>query len=379
MQLSKDNFHFKTYRKLKRPVSRLVAKSTESLLPSEVVLWLRTRRDWKGWVDALTPEVLDDLSSAPAGIKRRLFKMYVRLVEVETHAKCNRVCSFCPNVIVDRRLNETVTEPQMLERVFRELGTIYYTGEMKVARYSEPLTNKKYLYQTIRCARRLVPGARLSVVTNTDYLTSVVLDELKEVGLDVLYMSLYLKANEGWTPEIAHRYNARLVRKLGMTVKSKEENGVSVHYTFDYKGLYLRSACHNWNGYGTDRGAAIREYANQERLGPCREPFHTFVIDYNGSVMPCCNLRSDLPRHRELVVADLWVPGTSIFDVYAGRLSAWRRSMVGFGTKEFPCTTCRHRDLSKSLVAPISARLEKRLREIGRDKLYVAPGGMSPP
>jgi|SRR6266487_1501610 len=110
-----------------------------------------------------------------------------------------------------------------------------------------------------------------------------------------------------------------------------------------------------------------------KRVGPCREPFQTFVIDYTGAVMPCCNLRSDFPENRGYVVGDLSKPDTNIFDIYAGRLAAWRRSMIGFDLKGSPCTTCRHRDLSENLVNQVSTHVEKHLYQIGRKDLYHPP------
>lgn len=367
-----------TYDKLKRTVSQVLARTTETVLPSSVVLRLRAAREWKRWVDSLTPEVLDDLTNAPLDAKRRVFKKYVRLVEIETHAKCNRICSFCPNVVVDRRRNKTLADTEVLDRVFEELGSIDYAGQVKVARYSEPLTNREYLYERIESARRLVPHAQLAIVTNTDYLTAAVLARLREAGLDVVYMSIYLRPKERWTPDLARAYSERLAEKLGVRLTEKLETPNSLRCMYEYEGLRLSSSCHNWDEYGTDRGGSVAQYSDARRIGSCREPFETFVIDYDGSVMPCCALRSDLPQHRKLVVSNLSVPGTSIFDVYAGRLSTWRRSMVGFGVKTSPCTTCLHRDIPEALVTPVAARLKQRLHRVGRDKLYKPPVSIRP-
>jgi hypothetical protein len=225
----------------KRVFSRVVAKSTETLLPPNVVSRLRTGRDWKHWVDALTPELLQDLTDAPTEVKRQIFKKYVRRVEIETNAKCNRICSFCPNSIVDRRRNETLADAEVLDRVFKELGAIDYQGQIVVARYSEPLANREYLYEQISRARTLVPHAELAITTNTDYLTRAVLDQLHKSGLNVVYMSIYLKANERWTLELARDYSERLAIKLGTRMMTKHETPLSVRCTYDYKGLDLRS------------------------------------------------------------------------------------------------------------------------------------------
>jgi len=364
-------------RQLKHQVSHAIAKFTETVLPDEFVAQMRATRDWNAWADALTPEILDDLARASLETQRRLFKANVRLVEIETHARCNRVCSFCPNVIVDRRRNKTITNVEMLDRVFDELGSIDFAGQLKVARYSEPLADLDSLYPRIASARMRVPHAQLTIVTNTDYLNPAVLDKLNDLGLNVIYLSLYLKSNETWSVELARDYNERIAAKLGVQVTSKQETPIATHWTFRYKNLDLRSSCMNWDIYGVDRGDSMKQYAVGQRVGPCRAPFDTFVVDYDGSVVPCCNIRSDLPEHKKMVVANLSSLETSIFGTYAGRLSAWRRSMVGFGAKAFPCATCRHLDIPEKSATTIGAHLKKRLTEIQRAELYALPIGMN--
>ena len=120
-------------------VSRLIARTAETLMP-EMVSRRRERRDWERWVHSLTPELLMELPEAAAEVKRQVFQANVTRVEIETHAKCNRVCSFCPNAIMDRRLNNTLADATMLDCVFEELGSIDYQRQICVARYSEPST-----------------------------------------------------------------------------------------------------------------------------------------------------------------------------------------------------------------------------------------------
>src|SRR5262249_5078363 len=160
-----------------------------------------------------------------------------------------------------------------------------------------------------------------------------VLEKLHEIGLNTLYMSLYLRDRERWSIPLARTYTERIEKKLGITAVHKVETATNILAIYDYKGMRLSSTCHNWEGYGTDRGSSLMQYQIEARLGPCRDPFETFVVDYNGSVVPCCAVRSDLPEHRNLAAGDLSVPGASIFDIYAGQLSAWRRGLVGFGKK----------------------------------------------
>src|SRR5713101_4209977 len=359
-------------------VSRLIARTTESLMP-EMVSRRRERRDWERWVHSLTPELLMELPEAAAEVKRQVFQANVTRVEIETHAKCNRVCSFCPNVIRDRRMNNTVADAAMLDRVFDELGSIDYQRQICVARYSEPLTNKQYLYERLAAARARAPRAVLAITTNTDYLTAAVLKQLRDVGLNTMYMSLYLRDNERWSLDLARAYSDRLAKKLAVRIVTRRETPVSVQCTYEYAGIQLSSTCHNWDEYGIDRGGLIQIYSEQGRLGPCRDPFQTFVIDYNGTVTPCCCVRSDLAQHSKFLMGDLSAPDTSIFDVYAGRLAAWRRGVVSFGKQSSPCSSCRHRDIREELVTPIATVLENQLQRIGRPDFHQPSAPVSSP
>jgi hypothetical protein len=374
-----NNVLSRTTKSRNRSFSRLLARTSEAVVPTAILCRIRERRDWKTWTGRLEKGLFEDLSDLSLDTKKRLFKKYISLVEIEVHAKCNRVCSFCPNVLVDRRKNGTVMDADVLDRLFDQLGSIDYRRQIKIARYSEPLSNLPHLYERIRSARARVPNAEIAIVTNTDYLKPAVLESLREAGLSKIYMSIYPRVSEKWTLAIANRYSERLAAKLGTPISSRSETPVSLRCTFDFDGLELHSACINFEYYGSDRGNLLEQYTQQDRLGPCREPFETFVMDYTGKVMPCCNLRSDFAEHKNYIAGDLTNEDQSIFDIYAGRLSGWRRSMVGFDRKETPCTTCTHRDIPVALVKPVSQTLQRHLIQIGKRELFRTPSATAAP
>lgn len=342
-----------------------LSRVSEMMVPAATLARIRDERPWREWIDRLTAEDIADLAAAPAEVKRELFRRNVTLVEIETHAICNRVCPFCPNADGNRLRNAKRTDLAMLTRVFDELGSIGYRRQIKVARYSEPLRDPEALFACLAAARPRVPHAELAVVTNTDYLKPAMLERLREAGLDTLYMSIYLRPRERWSVELARAYNERLVARLGLVEVSRIEKPTIVRVEYKYKGVAVRSACIDFGGFGSDRGGLLERYADHDRRGPCREPFETFVVDYTGKVMPCCNLLSDRAEHRDYTVGSLMDPGASIFDVYAGGLAGWRRSMVGFGRKESPCTTCRHRDVPDASADALERRLRARAGSLG--------------
>src|SRR5262249_15528341 len=96
----------------------------------------------------------------------------------------------------------------------------------------------------------------------------------------------------------------------------------------------------NFDVNGCSRGGSVPIAIASVRTSPCLSPFYHVYIDYNGSVMPCCNLRSDVPAHQNAVVANLR-DETDLFRIYASEtMAAWRRGLVGFRPKTGHCATC---------------------------------------
>ena len=53
------------------------------------------------------------------------------------------------------------------------------------------------------------------------------------------------------------------------------------------------------------------------RTSPCLSPFYHFYVEFNGNVMPCCNLRSEIARHKYAIITGLNT-SSDIFLIYAG-------------------------------------------------------------
>jgi hypothetical protein len=94
---------------------------------------------------------------------------------------------------------------------------------------------------------------------------------------------------------------------------------------------------------GTNRGGALSSGHVIERTSPCTVSMTDIYVDYNGSMVPCCDIRSDYEPHKDCVVYQL-TPQNSIFDGYANsKLVLWRRDLARFGSKGSPCNTCSRR------------------------------------
>jgi MoaA/NifB/PqqE/SkfB family radical SAM enzyme len=288
--------------------------------------------------DFIVPEHFRPLPDS--GEAARLFRRSIRMVEIEVFSYCNRRCWFCPNSIVDRHSSTEYMSEDLYLRVLAQLSEINYEGMISYSRYNEPLADRIIL-RRIEQARSRLPGALLHTNTNGDYLTPAYLDELASAGLGSLNIQIYLGNDDRYDHA---RMRAKLedtIGKLGLSVAwVTDEPGTWLEATSEHRGMRMRLYARNFEVNGCSRGDSVPIQLSTRRTSPCLSPFYDVYIDYNGKVMPCCNLRSDVPSHADAVVADL-SQASDLFIVYASEtMAAWRRSLVGFGVKSGHCATC---------------------------------------
>jgi hypothetical protein len=120
----------------------------------------------------------------------------------------------------------------------------------------------------------------------------------------------------------------------------RDEPDVWLEAIAEHSGIRMRIYARNFELNGCNRGDSVPIQLTYRRTSPCLSPFHHVYIDFNGIVMPCCNLRSDVAGHQDAVVADL--NGTrDLFLVYASEtMAAWRRGLIGFNRKSGHCSSC---------------------------------------
>ncbi|HKW09750.1 MAG TPA: radical SAM protein, partial [Gemmatimonadaceae bacterium] len=144
----------------------------------------------------------------------RLAKNYLELIEVETVSYCNRTCSFCPNQFIDRRSEKHVMPEHAWQTVLTGLRELDYDGTFVWSRYSEPLSERRIL-DRIREVRAAAPRCRICANTNGDYLNAAFLDELAAVGLNRLFVDLYMPDAETYDLDVAREYHAKFEQRIG--------------------------------------------------------------------------------------------------------------------------------------------------------------------
>jgi MoaA/NifB/PqqE/SkfB family radical SAM enzyme len=270
----------------------------------------------------------------------RLFQHSVKMVEIEVFSYCNRRCWFCPNSFIDRlSTTEYMPEPLYLG-LLEQLAAVGYRRTISYSRYNEPLADRIIL-RRLEQARQHLPYAALHTNTNGDYLTREYLDELAAAGLGSLSIQIYLGNRDRYDHERMRERLERQIEKLALNATiTIDEPGRWLEATAERPGMRLRLYARNFDTTGCSRGDSVPIQIAAPRTSPCLSPFQYLYVDYNGSMMPCCNLRSDVPAHAGAVIANLHET-PDIVRVYAGAtLAEWRKSLVGFEPKRGVCAGC---------------------------------------
>lgn len=290
--------------------------------------------------------------------KKKILKDNLRMIEIEIASFCNRTCWFCPNSIIDRKSKSIQLPEEIFLKLIDNLAEIEYAGVLNFHRFNETLADRELIIKRLKQTRSRLPKAVLGIFTNGDYLNREYLDELRDAGASYMIMSYYAKKGERFDVE-RHIKPAikRMGKKLGLNYAVSKNTPQEYGVVFDYDGLgvYYRS----WNADtgGGDRGGVIeqiKERSQSKRTKPCYYPLMDIYIDYNGLVMPCCNLRSDVSAHAPYILGD--VAQENLFDLFMNdKFIALREDLTRESEKSGACASCHYEKSMGSWAFPLES------------------------
>lgn len=291
---------------------------------------------WKN----LTPQHLKELNNPQEAAA--LFKHSVRMVEIEVSSYCNRKCWFCPNSTYDRMSENKLMPTEMYSSILRQLASIDYDGVITYSRYNEPLADKIIL-ERIAEARRMLPDAQLHTNTNGDYLDLEYIEQLYAVGLRSLNIQIYLANNKRYNHEKIKETGDKIIKRMQLPhTLTREKPGEWYEQRLHYRDMSIRLYGRNFETGGTSRGGEVPIHKYYHRTSVCLVPFWAVYIDHDGSTVPCCNFRSDIPNHADYVIGNL-TQQPNLFFQYASRFAAnFRSSLIKNGVKNGLCSNCHY-------------------------------------
>lgn len=258
---------------------------------------------------------------------KELFKANIRVFEIEPHSYCNRKCWFCPNKFIDRTGPVDYFDPSIYLQVLSDLRDIDYSEAFCFAGWCEPWSKSEHTIRMIKQVCNFLPNANIFSNTNTDFIDTKMVKEAADAGLSVLKCQLYFGEKEEYTDHAIKVKMDKLKDRLpGIEFMQKEPKAwfaligdlVIVAYSKDFRKV------------GHNRcGVKVRE--PQKRYFTCGESITQFGINYNGWVVPCCNIRSDYEPHKHVLLGRMDATPGKIFELYQGKL---------LQETDYPCSEC---------------------------------------
>ena len=272
--------------------------------------------------------------------KKAVFKKYVECIGIEVFSFCNRRCWFCPNSYIDRHSSNTFMDKGLYGKILDELAEIDYSGRISYSRYNEPFADRIIL-ERIHEAKAKLPQATLFSYTNGDYITREFLDEIAEAGLSKLFIMCYPRDGH-YSQDEAAQDVTKVVQRLGYPAREESHGKTLTQFKVLHPKMKVFITRRDTRQY-TSRAGAVnwtnKIVQTHTRRSHCLYPFLYMPVDHDGSVMPCCHTRSDVPQHRDIIMGN--IRKNSLWDIYTcTSLSLLRYQLRDDGVKISPCSNC---------------------------------------
>ncbi|MBN1197434.1 MAG: radical SAM/SPASM domain-containing protein [Candidatus Aminicenantes bacterium] len=290
--------------------------------------------------------------------KLDLFKSSVKMIEIEVFSFCNRRCWFCPNLYIDRHSDNIFMQDSIYKKVIYDLKKIDYSNKISFSRYNEPLSNKNIFKRLIE-AHEVLPSAQLHMNTNGDYLERDTIPQLYECGLSSLNIQVYIPNGMEYSDKKAYSLVSTKIKALNLEHKLICFKSMKrLEYRLIYENMSIRIYSKNFIQSGNYRAGLISKLKKSRvRTSPCLIPFRDLYIDFNGKVVPCCNIRSDIPEHKNYIIGDLSRNEDNIFSIFSSKeIIDWRKQLFGFWKKSAPCDYCSFQEVESTWTNRKKAR-----------------------
>jgi radical SAM protein with 4Fe4S-binding SPASM domain len=282
-------------------------------------------------------------------ICRKIFKKFVKLVQVEISSFCNRMCAYCPVSYIPRKDINDKMENTVFDTVVMSLSSINYTNNFLFNLFNEPLADKSYFFSVWEKVQTHLPLCIPYIITNGDFLDVDYLDAIHERnrnGKGCVAISIHY---EKFSHENLLKIINDKIRKLCLIDESyntHKENIVSENKILifkRYKSLHVSLDATNFQISGSDRGGLLNSGVRKAKhFLPCDGVFSQVNISHDGDLYPCCIMFPDAAEHRPYILGKI-TDTDSLFKIYFNKkITRLRRSLFNYGSNQLQPEACAH-------------------------------------
>ena len=221
------------------------------------------------------------------------------VVEISESGTCNRSCAFCPRSDPAYPDIKEFIEPDLLEKLSRQLAEVDFAGLIIFSGFVEPMLDKK-IFEKVALVKGVLPDARIEMITNGDVLTEKNLTRLMESGLSTLLISVY----DG--PEDAERFQ-KMCEDAGL---AEDQYVIRKRYLPPEKDFGITMSNRGGMMETTEH---IRPSLTEPLKETCFYPSYMFFMDYQGDVLLCSHdwgKKTVVGNMKEQDFLDIWLSPT---------------------------------------------------------------------
>lgn len=129
------------------------------------------------------------LDNSPPDFCQDSLEKHITRVSIELSNCCNytNIHKKCP---VSRYKQKKVMDTEIVHKILDELALYNFSGELDFHRYNEPMIDKR-LFDFIEYANKVLPDARISILTNGFFLNQEVIKEFEKYKIWLITVSSY--------------------------------------------------------------------------------------------------------------------------------------------------------------------------------------------
>lgn len=241
---------------------------------------------------------------------------YGRVI-LEHHTYCNRNCDWCLAKYVDKYPIQYMSKEMLyiiLNEIYNNIDMFKHdTLTFSLIRYNEPLYDYEKLIEFSKIIKDFFNQRNIDtfiyIHTNGDYLNPFVFEKVMEV-IDEMTINDYSD------PSIDKIFDKMIW--LSAEIKIEQINEHSENHReriwCSYKGKSVSFFINSASGLSkTTRGSVLQQYDKnlvfknnaKKRDYECELNGRVLVIDYDGSVLPCCDTWGRIPFHKDMILGNI--------------------------------------------------------------------------
>jgi radical SAM protein with 4Fe4S-binding SPASM domain len=234
--------------------------------------------------------------------------------------------------------------------VMRHLCRIDYAGGIHINRYNEPLADRDYAMKRIREIRAFLPQAKVVVFSNGDYLDADYVREIAEAGVYAMMVTVHEAAHGTSLPDLLEDQDRRM-KRLGLpfTYATNAAGNVRVAHvetgspmTFTVMAQDFHRRDENGILWMQDRAQSLAVEKGMLRATPCFMPFVQMQIEWDGELLPCCQIQPDVFTKGKYSLGRLTATSDVFLEWTNTKYVQWRKDLFSYEIKKSPCSTCSY-------------------------------------